>query len=74
MDANASPTAEDSVLVLDRINQTLEGLRDDGLIPFDIDADAIPAPYMIPLARLVAPSLLTAFGMTDKLGAFATLA
>jgi len=69
LDANAAPSAEDSVLVLAKIQQVLEGLADasEALIPFDLDADAIPAPYMIPLTRIVAPTVALAFGLSDKM-------
>ena len=69
LDANASPTAEDSVLVLAKIQQVLEGLADasEALIPFDLDADTIPGPYMIPLTRIVAPTVALAFGLADKM-------
>lgn len=67
-DAMTPASAEDHALVLMRIAQEMERLRDDeGLIPFDIDGDAIPSPYMVPLARVIAPSLAGAFGKLGEL-------
>ena len=74
LDASSAPDAADSVLVLDRIQQTLEELADAGLIPFDLDSDAIPAPYMIPLTRIIVPTLAMAYGKHDKLAVYAPLA
>jgi len=70
LDANEAPSAEDSVFVLDRIQQTLELLADDGLIPFDLDSDVIPAPYMVPLCRVIVPTLALAYGKGDKLSMY----
>lgn len=67
LDANEAPTAEDSTLVLGRIQQSLEMLADDGLIPFDLDGDEIPARYMGPLSSFIAPLLAPAFGKHDML-------
>ncbi len=74
LDANEAPSAEDSAFVLDRVQQTLEMLADDGLIPFDLDSDSIPAPYMVPLARVIAPTLALAYGKADKLSLYEALA
>ena len=62
LDARTAPSAEDAVLANDRIQMALEGLYEEGLIPFDLDSDAIPARYFIPLARVSASSLAPAFG------------
>ena len=70
LDANEAPSAEDSAFVLDRIQQALEELADEGLIPFDLDSDAIPAPYMVPLTRVIVPTLALAYGKGDKLAMY----
>lgn len=62
IDARTPASAEEAVLADDRIQQTLEGLSQDGLIPFDLDADAIPAPYFVPVSRVAAATLAVTFG------------
>jgi hypothetical protein len=74
LDAATAASAEDSVFVLARIQQEMERLLEYGLLPFDIDGDAIPAAYMVPLARVVAPTLCTAYGKQGDLGIFGPLA
>lgn len=69
-----TPNADDAALVSRRCQQKLERLAEDGLIPFDLDSDAIPAPYMIPLAQVIAPTCLGAFGMNARRGEFEALA
>lgn len=66
LDPNEAPEALDSVDVLDHIQQTLEELSDDGLIPFDLDGDAIPAPFMISLSYLIALSLIPDYGVSGE--------
>lgn len=66
-DAGEAVEAEDSADVLDAIQCTLEELDDDGLIPFDLDGDAIPAPYMIALSYIVAMPLVADYGQGDRL-------
>lgn len=66
LDPNEAPQAEDSVDVLEHIQQTLEELHDDGLIPFDLDGDSVPAPYMIPLSYLVALPLIPDYGVSGE--------
>jgi hypothetical protein len=74
IDAGRAPEPQDAIFVNDKCQQVLEQLADDGLIPFDLDADAIPAPYMIPLARVIAPTLCTAYGLGAQLNTFEALA
>jgi hypothetical protein len=62
-DGVAAPSAEDAELVDDALQQTFEELYDEGLIPFDWESDAIPAPYMIAVSFLTAAPLLTDFGV-----------
>ena len=66
LDANEAPSAEDAVLADDRVQQTLELLADDGLIPFDLDADTVPARYFVPLVQVIAVTLLGPFGLTAQ--------
>ena len=66
LDANEAPSAEDAVLADDRVQQTLELLADDGLIPFDLDGDSIPARYMVPLVQVIAVTLLGPFGLLEQ--------
>ncbi len=70
LDADEAPEAADAVLVNDRVQQTLEGLYEDGLIPFDLDADAIPARFVVPLVKVIAPTLAMAFGQSDKVATY----
>ena len=65
LDANTSPEAADNVLADDRAQQVFEGLYDDGLIPFDLDA-AIPARYFLPLVWIVADVLVMPFGQASR--------
>lgn len=65
LDANTSPEAADNVLAGDRTQQVLEGLYDDGLIPFDLDGE-IPARYFLPLLWIVADVLVMPFGQSAR--------
>ena len=69
LDAAEAPNAADAVFVEGRINQTLEMLASEsyGLIPFDIEGDAIPGPYFLPLAQVIAPTLALAYGKGEKM-------
>lgn len=58
----AAPDAGDALLVDEAIQQTFEELDDEGLIPFDWEADEIPAAYMVALSFLVAVPLVADFG------------
>lgn len=71
LDAGTAPEAEDAQDVLIAIQCTLEELHDDGLIPFDLDGDAIPAPYMIPLSFLVADPLVVDYATGERAQAIA---
>lgn len=66
LDAGSAPSAEDAADVDTHIQSVLEELYDDGLIPFDLDSDAIPAPYLIPLSFLVALPLVPDYGMQAR--------
>ncbi len=68
LDAQEAPLAEDAELVTKRVQATLELLNDEGLIPFDLDGDEIPARYLVPLVQVIAPTLLGAFGKLDEKG------
>lgn len=65
-DANSAPSAADSVLANDRAQQVFETLSHDGLIPFDLDSDTIPAPYFLALVQVVAPHLAVPFGIASR--------
>src|SRR5690625_2492726 len=65
IDAQGAPFEEDVVLADDRCQQQLELLYDQGLIPFDLDAD-IPARYFIPLTSIIAYRLMLPYGMTSR--------
>ena len=73
LDAGSAASAEDMVLVDARIQSRLEELADAGLIPFDLDGNAIPAAYLVPLSRVIGPSVAPAFGKLDQLQALAAL-
>lgn len=66
LDAVEAPSAEDAVMVSMRIQSKLEELYEDGLIPFDLDSDAIPAPYLVPLSQVICVLLLGAYGKQDE--------
>lgn len=66
LDANEAPEAEDFALVEDKVQQQFEILYEDGLIPFDVDTDKIPARYFLPLVSKVAYRLVNAFSAFDR--------
>lgn len=66
LDAVEAPEAEDAVLADQRCQQQLENLYEDGLIPFDLDADEVPARYFIPLVRVIAEALLMPYGAQER--------
>jgi hypothetical protein len=74
LDAGEAAEAEDAEFVERRIQQVLEGLDHDGLIPFNLDGDEIPARYMVPLTQVIAPTLANAFGLGQRLADFAAIA
>lgn len=65
LDANEAPEAEDYVTTDDRCQQKLEELYEDGLIPFDLDAE-IPGRYHISIVRIVAETLYGQYGVTAR--------
>jgi hypothetical protein len=67
IDANEAPSAEDAVFTDAKCQQVLESLNDDGLIPFDLDGNAIPARYVAHLVRVISPYVAPAFGKQDQL-------
>lgn len=66
IDGQGTPSEEDAVLADDRCQQQLEALYDDGLIPFDLDADEIPGRFFMALVMVIAPTLMNAFGVMDR--------
>lgn len=74
LDGGEAAEAEDAEFVERRMQQVLEGLHHDGLIPFNLDSDQIPARYMVPLAQVIAPTVANAFGLGQRLPDFAALA
>lgn len=66
LDATEAAEAEDAQLANDRCQQTLEYLYDEGLIPFDLDSDSIPARYFLPLVRVIADTLVTPYGQIAR--------
>jgi len=66
IDAQGAPSNEDAVLADDRCQQQLEYLYDQGYIPFDVDGDAIPGRYFIPLAYVIAYRLMMPYGVASR--------
>lgn len=64
-DANESLSAEDAVTLEKRIQSKLEELSVEGLVPFDLDG-SIPAPYLVPLSRVICPLVAPAFGLDSQ--------
>ncbi len=65
LDANEAPEAEDAVCVDRKAQSVLEELNDEGLIPFQLEAD-IPAKYMGPITYIVARELVTQYGVLSR--------
>jgi hypothetical protein len=61
LDATEAPEAEDAQFVGDRRDQKLEELYEEGLLPFDVDAE-VPGRYFLPLIAIVALECATAYG------------
>jgi hypothetical protein len=61
-DANEALSAEDAVAIDKRIQSKLEELNEDGLLPFDLDGDELPARYMVPLSQVLCPIVAPLFG------------
>lgn len=66
VDANEAPEAEDAALADGYAQQQLEILYEDGLIPFDVDTDQIPARYFLPLVSKLAYRLVNPFSAFDR--------
>lgn len=64
LDPAQSTSAEDAATVDQAVQTTMEDLYEDGLIPFDVDTDAIPAPHYKAISKVVAYDLIEAFGIT----------
>jgi len=60
--ATEAPEAEDAADARQYAQGLLETLHGDGLIPFDLDGDEIPAPFFLPLAYLLAHAMLPEYG------------
>lgn len=65
LDPNESPSAEDYTAVNAIAQQRLEGLYEQGLIPFDLDG-VIPARYMRPLVRTISAELISPYGVMSR--------
>lgn len=65
LDPNESPAAEDYEASNAIAQQCLEGLYEEGLIPFDLDG-VIPARYMRPLVKVIAAELMAAYGVQSR--------
>lgn len=66
IDAQGAPSPEDARIATDRCQQQLEYLYDQGLIPFDLDGDEIPARFFVPLTSVIAYNLVMPYGMADR--------
>lgn len=66
LDANEAPEAEDFAIANQAAQQQLEILYEDGLIPFDVDTDSIPARYFLPLVSKIAYRLVNPFSAFDR--------
>lgn len=62
LDPGEAPEAEDAADVDVHIQSTLEELYVDSLIPFDLDSDDIPAPYLVALSFIIALPLIPDYG------------
>lgn len=66
LDANEAPEAEDYAVANESAQMQLEILYEDGLIPFDVDTDKIPARYFLPLVSKIAYRLVNPFSAYDR--------
>ena len=66
LDADDAPEANDYAIANDHTQEMLEMLYEDGFIPFDVDTNAIPARYFLPLVSKVAYRLMTPFSAFDR--------
>lgn len=65
LDPSESPTAEDYEAANAIVQQRMEGLYEEGLIPFDLDG-VIPARFMRPLVKVVAAELVASYGVQSR--------
>lgn len=65
LDPNESPAAEDYEAADSIAQQRMEGLYEEGLIPFDLDG-VIPARFMRPLVKVIASELMAAYGVQSR--------
>lgn len=65
LDPNEAPEAEDAACVGRKIQTVLEELNDEGLIPFQLEAE-IPARYMGPITYIVARELVMQYGVLSR--------
>lgn len=66
LDPSEAPESFDSEAVLEQMQHTLEELYEDGLVPFDIDGDEIPAPYMTALSYVIAQPMAPDYGVSGE--------
>lgn len=66
VDPNEDVEGADFNTVNDRCQQVLEALYEDGMIPFDVDTDAIPARYFLPITWKVARTLVNTYSAQDR--------
>lgn len=60
--ADEAPEAEAAADAGQYLQSMLEELHGDGLIPFDVDGNDVPAAFMLPLARKLAHAMLPEYG------------
>lgn len=65
-DPTEAPEAEDAQDVDVRAQSILEYLSGEGLIPFDLDSDDFPSPYLVPLAAIIAATLVNTYGVLER--------
>ena len=61
-----NPSPDDEKLAEQVRQQEMEYLYDQGLIPFDIDTDEIPARFFSPLKMIIAEALILPFGVISR--------
>ena len=66
LDPHEAPEAEDAESVLLTAQTVLEELYDEGIVPFDLDGEEIPAPFLTALAFLVALPLVSEYGVSAE--------
>lgn len=65
LDPAEAPEAEDATDANRIAQSVLEYLHGEGLIPFDLDSDAIPIKYLAPLAPIIAVSLISTYNADE---------